>query len=154
MEGRWLAVPDPPPPTWRVPMSPVMTMAEPPFDPAAPFELRFAEYRRMQVYGGRFDRAPCYVVDFDSGAPRGWPRSPDRRLTPTVTLVMRGRGALHSVRDGGWWAPLRMEKHLGQLGRDEEVDHLDEDKHHNAISNLRLMSKADHASRHYGDRYA
>lgn len=90
----------------------------------------------------------------------GRPRGPDRKATADGYIIVRvpeAEAPLHSVRKDGFMAEHRfvMEKHLGRkLERDEEVDHLDEDKHHNAIENLRLMSKADHASRHYGDRYA
>jgi hypothetical protein len=42
-----------------------------------------------------------------------------------------------------------MEQHLGRVLRpDEEVHHIDEDKHNNAIENLQVLTKAEHNAIH------
>lgn len=90
----------------------------------------------------------------------GRPRGPDRKPHADGYIIVRvppEERDQHSVRRDGWMYEHRylMERWLGRkLSPQEEVDHRNEDKHDNRQENLRVMSKADHASRHYGDRYS
>lgn len=90
----------------------------------------------------------------------GRPRGPDRKHDGDGYIVVRVPAEevlAHSVRRDGWMFEHRflMERWLGRkLAPGEEVDHENERKDDNRRENLRLMSKSDHASRHYQDRYA
>lgn len=89
----------------------------------------------------------------------GRKRGPDRREHADGYIIVRVADeeiTQHSVRKDGWMYEHRYvaECVLGRrLRPDEQVDHRNEDKHDNRWSNLRVMTRADHASRHYQDRY-
>lgn len=62
--------------------------------------------------------------------------------TGYVCLTVPGRGRVYEHR-------YVMEQHLGRrLRRDEHVHHIDGDKTNNALSNLRLLTEAEHKSLH------
>lgn len=63
----------------------------------------------------------------------------------------RGTGTKGYIKENGRHQHRRvMEAHLGRkLTSDEVVHHIDENKHNNSLSNLQLVTRAEHARIHF-----
>lgn len=82
-----------------------------------------------------------------------------------ISTARRGKGRGYSIKQNGYIEftmgenkhrgqhVLVMETHIGRrIAPDEVVHHIDENKQNNALENLRLMKRADHASHHINKR--